>query len=337
MRRRFCIAIFAALIICTIARFAFPGSASAESTTEEIEKELEENGKENLDKLDLKELEEWAQSLENKSVFSDGVKKLVSDIINGDYTLGFSQFFSLLTSGVVGGIKGFLPAFISIFAVCILLSLMQGLSSGFLRSNTQEIVHFVCYGAVIIILATQITDMAMSAVNTIKSMHKLMEIVFPVLITMMTALGGVATVGVYQPLMAILSTTVSSMIFTVIMPCFVAAVIFNIIGNLSENIRLRKMTKFFKSAGTYVLGGMFSLFAAFLTFQGLTGGIADSISVKTAKFAMQSYIPILGGYLSEGFDLVMTSVVLIKNSVGIVVVFLVLALIISPIITIIIF
>ena len=74
MRRRFCIAIFAALIICTIAIFAFTGSAYAESNNEEIEKELEENVKENLDKLDLKELEEWAQSLENKSVFSDGVK-----------------------------------------------------------------------------------------------------------------------------------------------------------------------------------------------------------------------------------------------------------------------
>ena len=336
--RKLRVLLISALICVAVGAALFPADAAyAESGKDEIEKELEENVKNNLDNLDLDALEEWAQSLNQDSIFAGGVKKLVSDIINGDYSVGFSQFFSLLMSGVTGAIKGFLPAFISIFAVCVLLSLMQGLSSGFLRSNTQEIVHFVCYGAIIIILAVQLTSMTTSAVSTVKSMHKLMEIVFPVLLTMVTALGGVATVGVYQPLMAVLSTTVSSLIFTVIMPCFVAAVVFTIVGNLSSNIRLRKMTKFFKSAGSYVLGAMFSLFAAFLTFQGLTGGIADSISVKTAKFALQSYVPILGGYLSEGFDLVMTSVVLIKNSLGIVAVFLIIALILAPIINILVF
>ncbi|MDE5991141.1 MAG: stage III sporulation protein AE, partial [Clostridia bacterium] len=80
----------------------------------------------------------------------------------------------------------------------------------------------------------------------------------------------------------------------------------------------------------YILGGVFSLFIAFLTFQGLTGGVIDSISIKTAKFALQSYIPILGGYLSDGFDLMLASLVLIKNSLGIVSLLMILSVIALP-------
>ena len=132
--RKLRVLLILALICVAVCAALFPADAAyAESGKDEIEKELEENVKNNLDNLDLDALEEWAQSLNQDSIFAGGVKKLVSDIINGDYSVGFSQFFSLLMSGVTGAIKGFLPAFISIFAVCVLLSLMQGLSSGFLR------------------------------------------------------------------------------------------------------------------------------------------------------------------------------------------------------------
>ena len=40
------------------------------------------------------------------------------------------------------------------------------------------------------------------------------------------------------------------------------------------------------------------------------------MSIKASKFALKSYIPVLGGYLSDGFNYVAASGILIKNSVG---------------------
>ena len=52
---------------------------------------------------------------------------------------------------------------------------------------------------------------------------------------------------------------------------------------------------------------------------------------------MKSYIPILGGYLSDGFSLIMASSVLIKNAIGYSGLIIMFLTIISPILKIIIF
>ena len=71
--------------------------------------------------------------------------------------------------------------------------------------------------------------------------------------------------------------------------------------------------------------------------QGITGAVADNISVKSAKFAISSYVPILGGYLSDGFDLVLASVVLVKNSIGMCSVLIMISIVLAPVINIAIF
>ena len=112
---------------------------------------------------------------------------------------------------------------------------------------------------------------------------------------------------------------------------------FAIAGSLSKNIKLDKMTKSVKSVGEFVLGLIFSLFTTFVTLEGITGSVIDGISVKSAKFAIGSYVPVLGGYLSEGFDLVLASCVLIKNALGFTGIIVMLLIIIAPIIKIAVF
>ena len=60
----------------------------------------------------------------------------------------------------------------------------------------------------------------------------------------------------------------------------------------------------------------FFVFMAFLSVQGITASVYDGISIRTTKFALSKYVPVIGGYLSEGFNLIMAGSVLIKNSLG---------------------
>ena len=45
-------------------------------------------------------------------------------------------------------------------------------------------------------------------------------------------------------------------------------------------------------------------------------GVYDNMSVRTAKFALSKYVPVIGGYLSEGFNVILAGTVLVKNAVG---------------------
>ena len=190
------------------------------------------------------------------------------------------------------------------------------MSSGFSKAQTQKMIYIACYGAILSILSIALGSIVVDVKNTINDMDTLMGIVFPILITLTAALGGAGSVAVYQPMMAVLTTVILKIINIFIMPLFMASVIFGMVGNLSSNVKLEKLTAATKSIAEWSLGIIFSLFVAVLTAQGVTGAAFDSVSVKSAKFALSSYVPILGGYLSEGFDLVMASCVLIKNALG---------------------
>ena len=146
----------------------------------------------------------------------------------------------------------------------------------------------------------------------------------------MAGIGGAVSVKAYQPAVALLSGGVVEIVSAVVLPLFIFTLVFSVVGNLSKSVRLGKLTDFFKSASTTVLAVTFTVFTAFLAVQGLTAGSFDGVSIRAAKFATKSYIPILGGYLADGLDLILAGSVLIKNSVGVAGLLLLLSTVLMP-------
>ena len=328
------VALILALLLCLLPLFE---TASATTTAEEeIKEELEKNVDKNLNDIDFSELIEFENGL-GKNVYEGGITKLIKDIIAGEYSGGFADTFNMIINMLGVSVKGFIPLLVTLIAVSIIFSIINGLTSGFMSKSTTEIIHFVCYSAIIVLLMTEVTFLITDSVKAIKNMAKFMEIIFPIMLTLVTALGGIATTATYSPMMTILSAGVTKIISNVVLPCFIATMALSIVGFISKDIKLNKLTKFFKSCGEVIIGVVFGLFTTFITTNGISGAITDNISIKSAKFAISSYVPILGGYLSDGLDLAVASVMLVKNAVGVGGVILMLSIILSPVIKILVF
>ncbi len=326
--------LIAIFILCvTVASLCCATAFAEESAEEKLEEEIEDK----LDDLDLSGLESWLDEYGKGDVAANGFIEAVKEIIAGKYDNDAGAFFNAAVSLASGAVKDSLPALIAIFAIALLYSVVGGLSGGFLKKSTTELIYFACYAAMISIIVAKTASLLVRATETVKSMQALMNAAFPVLLTLLTALGSVTSASVYRPMTAVLATGVTSVVTSVVLPLFIAATTVGIIGHLSKNVKLSKLTSFFKSCADFILGGIFGIFATFISVQGLTGAIADTVSVKTAKFALQSYVPLLGGYLSDGFDLVLAGLVLIKNSAGLVVTLLILSAIIVPVVEIAVF
>ena len=320
-----CVAIFALTIIN-------PSEVCLANSSKDSQEILEDNIDKNLSGLDMNSLEKLLDSLDKdfKSLFGEDVVSTVKGIINGSFKGDFSSFMTVMFKGLGKCVLDVLPMILTVIAVAIIYSLLEGLTSSFSQKPTRKIIYFATYSAIIALVMAQVGGVISLVTNTINNIKLLMECIFPILLTLTTLLGGVNSSAFFSPLMTTLTTFITAFISTVIIPFFIATIAFSIVGNMTSSVKLDKLTSFFKSTATYVLGGVFGIFIAFLTFQGLTGGVIDSISIKTAKFAMQSYIPILGGYLSDGFDLMLASIVLIKNSLGIVSLLMVLGIVAIP-------
>ena len=113
--------------------------------------------------------------------------------------------------------------------------------------------------------------------------------------------------------------------------------VFGIISNMSTSVNLDKFSGFVSSLFKWSVGLVFTLFFSVFTLQGISVSKFDSLSIRTTKYTIKSYIPIMGGYLSDGMDLILSSTMLIKNAVGLVGVLLIISTIISPLLEIVVF
>ena len=148
----------------------------------------------------------------------------------------------------------------------------------------------------------------------------------------LTAIGGTTSVAVYQPMVSVISVVITQLMVNIILPLFIFGYVFNIIGNLSSALKLNKFSAFASSLSKWFIGIVFTVFTAFLSIQGITASVHDGVSIRTAKFAISHYIPIIGGYLSDGFNLIMAGSVLIKNAVGVAGLFLLASTVLAPVI-----
>lgn len=299
------------------------------------EQQLIDNVEQNVDDLDLGSLQGLLQGL-NSNLF-DSLKDTIKDIAQGEQKLTFDDAMRLITQRVFSALTGVLPIVVSIVGISLITSLLNGLTSGFLSNPTKELIGFVSYCAIAVIILTRAMSLVNDTAAIVGTIKQFMQLVFPILLTIITVVGGANSSAVFQPMMSVLTTSITTFVVQIIMPMVVVVIVFTMISSLSNGVKLSKLTSFFSSGIKYSLTAVFSLFVTFLTAQGLTGGIIDTVSIKTAKFAMQSYVPIVGGYLSDGFDLMMASFVLIKNSLGLISLFALLIMIASPLVNIIVF
>ena len=288
-----------------------------------------------IDRLDTDLFDDFIASLgedEHAAVGIDDIASALKSITDGEPRDFFGSFLSALLSAFGSYFLGFLPGLLSVVIICLLKSMLTGMSSGFSGKSTGEVVHIVCYSAVIVILASGAVGVVLSVTRTVDALASFSDAVFPVLLTLLSAVGGASGAAVYQPFMAVLSGTVIKAVQHVVVPAFVAALVLSVVGNVSENVKLGKLAKLFKSGAGWFVGIVFGLFGTFLTAQGIAGGVTDRLSFNAAKFAVSSYVPILGGYVSDGFDLVTASLVLVKNAVGVTGVAVLLAVVLFPLV-----
>lgn len=286
----------------------------------EIEEKISDSINSQLGNLDFSKLEEILSDLtdyEKNIIGSDSFLDKVSKIISGEFSQNQQSIFSSALQLLFEDILSFVPIISLVISIGVIFSLVNASRSKSRNKSVGDIIHFVCFGAIITILVTSITQMITLTSSTIMSIKNQIDAVMPVLLTLMTAIGGNASVGIYQPTVAVLSGSIISIFTKILLPIFIISLVFSIVGNLSNNVKLDKFSSFFASLFKWIIGIVFTIFSAFLAIQGISASNIDGISIRTAKYTIKNTIPLLGSYLADGFNLIIASSVLIKNTVGV--------------------
>ncbi len=312
--------VFCVGAVLLIAFMLFPQAAFAEETLDELYKHVEDG----LDNLDFSEVEKISDS------FFDSFAEKVRQVINGEFD-DTQSVFSLLVQLVAQDITEVFPQLLSVFCVLVICGLARNASDG-LISDTTHVVSFVGISVVVVSVLSLVVRVYNQVDELVSNISALSDAAMPVLLTLLVANGGVSS-SVCQPAMVVFSSVVISVVKNVVLPLSVFGLAFVVVGNLSENVKVTKTSEFLNSCSSWVLGVTFMVFSSFTAIQGIAASSVDGVTYRAAKFAVKNYVPVLGGYVSDGFDVVVASTSLIKNAFGVVAMSVVFYMTVKPLVT----
>ncbi len=275
--------------------------------------ELSDTVQEEINNLDLHELND----------FFDGVSaddydflSVFNNILSGKYD-GAEGFFDYIKSILFSEISALMPTVIAVIAIALLYEIVRNFKSGYLSSNVGTVIKFASVLTVIILLFPTFISIWNKTRNVIENIGKFSEIMSPIMLTLMVASGGTASAAVYKPSVVFFTGAIINVFYSLALPLIGILTVFNIASHFSKEIKLKKFSEFFGGILKWIFGIIITVYGLFITVQGITVSANDGISAKIAKYAVSNSVPIVGGLIREGLDVVAAGSIVIKNALGV--------------------
>lgn len=154
----------------------------------------------------------------------------------------------------------------------------------------------------------------------------------PILITLMLTTGSITSAGVVQPILLLLINFIGNAISNFILPIILISTSLNIVSQISDEIKISKISKFLNSSTIWILGIIMTLFVTVLSLEGSLTQTVDGVTAKTTKAAVSTVIPVVGKILGDATDAVIGCAGILKNAVGFVGIIVIIGICLLPII-----
>jgi len=163
-------------------------------------------------------------------------------------------------------------------------------------------------------------------------MAEWMQALFPLMMTLLAAVGGTASSAFYHPAVMAAAGSMTALVQQVTLPLAVGVAALTMAGGVSEGLRVARLCKLLRQAACWTLGLGFTVFIGVMSVQGVNAAALDGISIRTAKFAMDRFIPIVGGMFADTVDTLVGCSLVVHNAVGVLGLLLLLSTLMMPLV-----
>ncbi len=196
--------------------------------------------------------------------------------------------------------------------------LLCGLSSGISDGSDKLSSLFTTVG---VLAGAGMTVAAISAVLTdtlelLSSASMFITTFIPLFAGILSVMGRTASASVINSVTLAATQLFSQLAVNFLAPLCGAVMGLSITGAIHPQLELGRLGELIKKAVTWTLGLLMTVFMSILSLQTFVTGAADNALIRTAKFAVSSGVPIVGGTISDAVGTVHSSLSLIRSSVG---------------------
>ncbi|TAH63404.1 MAG: stage III sporulation protein AE [Gottschalkiaceae bacterium] len=272
-----------------------------------------------LESLNVDQLENLVNDISSNTeemFFKIDFSKMITSLIKGEKVFDeekiITGIFKLIFREVVANSE----LLAKLLILSIICSVLTNLQSAFEKDTVGEIAFYVCY-IILISLSIKSFVIAMQITwNAINNMVILMQTLLPILLVLLVAVGGITSSSLFKPIILGTLSIISTLIRDGILPLVLYSTIIGIICKISSRIQITKISSLIRQISVGIMGISLTIFIGIISIQGATASKVDGVTIRTAKFAVDKFVPIVGKFLSDIMETVVGCSVVLKNAVG---------------------
>ena len=315
------------IIVCIFVIIVFFSYIKAAETFDSINNVFSSNGTSSENSADITKsaadiynLDDFVETI-NRSVKENideeiDFKNMAKEILNKNninYKNIFMKLLDLFSREVSSAIKGA----ITIFIIIVIMSVVSNLELE-RKSDITKIAHLACFVVIATITIATFVDTVSMLKNVINTLTTLMQVISPFLLSILIATGKISTIGIIQPLLLFLASFIGFVVTYFVIPLLSISVAFNVICSISENIKLEKLSKLFSSVSIWIVGVILTAFLGVLSLETSLSSSVDSLGVKTTQAAVSNFVPVVGKFFSDSFEVVVGATKIIGKTGGVI-------------------
>lgn len=289
-----------------------------------------------IDSHDAIQIDKFLQELmnENEIYIGENTKDIIFKLLKGERLINNKNLIESIKNIFLKDLFLALTLLSKILIITIMSAILTNLQNSFEESSISQFANYFAYMIISILVVTSFSEIIKVTQLSVDRMISFMQILLPILLTFMILAGGTGSRLVFHPIILGSVNVMGIIIKNIIFPLIYFSFILSILSNLSERGELNKLSDLSRKIIVFIISAIFTVFIGILTIYGLSTKI-DGLTIRTAKFAVDNFIPIVGGFLSDSIDAVIGSSAILKNGIGIIGLFILVMIILIPLIKII--
>jgi stage III sporulation protein AE len=254
---------------------------------------------------------------------------LISRVAEGDITGVFKEFLQDVWGEAAGSFYSMKNIFIWLIVLGVLSALLIHFTRIFDRHQVADMCFYFLYlllAAVMLKCFAQIQDTAYEAMENIVLFVRLLV---PAYLVAVGVTSGTTTVTVYYQLVIVLIYGVEKILMGVVLPLVESYCLLSVINGIWSEGRLTQLMEFLERGITLMLKASLGVVTGISVLQALIAPTVDSMQQTMVKKVIGA-LPGVGGAAEGIVNITYSSAIVIKNSIGVVLLILLLCLCAVP-------
>ncbi|MFB5191140.1 stage III sporulation protein AE [Alicyclobacillus fastidiosus] len=204
-----------------------------------------------------------------------------------------------------------------ILILSVIAAILESMQGAFERQTVSQVAYMVVFFVLMMLAVHSFMETMGAARHAIQTMNDFMIATIPLTITLLAASGAIASAAFFQPMLLFAVHFITNIIFVVVFPLIFFSAVLDLTSTLSVRYQLTRLASLLRAVGIGILGFALSVFIGVTTVQGLGKGVVDGVVLRTLKFGVSTFVPVIGKAISDSAETVLSASLLVKNAVGV--------------------